>query len=395
MIEDRLAQTLDQVTAAAPPEDGAFDRFLRHRARRTRRAAAATVLTLVAVVAAGAALPRLGRDPDRPRLYVSGGPGPESWQRGPLVAVAPQEGFEVDVPAGWEASPTWKGIALRPVSPELRRLLNVPVALDTTYLEASFQPSTKHLYRDRSVLPRPAMPRPRSDPQVRGRFPEGRAWFRTEGREGRWRVTRWYVSWPYHCQAGRPCPDVLAMRALRVAYQVDPAAAPLVTALAEGLLRSARPIANAVAGRAHAPWPDCLEGLSVTSAGTFGLTSSAHSRPLVAKFEGFFLTTANMVPCTVRGSVGVELLDRAGRQLEVEGNGLAMTPVGDLLESQRRPGEAGILVLQVKWINWCGPAPARLRWIGKLASGRTVTVDPPRCTDPSKPSRLSVARIRR
>jgi len=41
MIEDRLAQTLDRVTAAAPPEDGAFDRFLRHLDRVLSRARAA------------------------------------------------------------------------------------------------------------------------------------------------------------------------------------------------------------------------------------------------------------------------------------------------------------------------------------------------------------------
>ena len=102
-----------------------------------------------------------------------------------------------------------------------------------------------------------------------------------------------------------------------------------------------------------------------------------------------------MVPCTVRGPVGVELLDRAGRRLEVEGNGLTMTPVGDLPESQRWPLEFGSVEVSVKWINWCGPDPTRLRWIGGPASGGTVAVDPPRCTDRSKPSRLSVERIRR
>ena len=397
MIEDRLAQTLHRVTAAAPPEDGAFDRFLRHRARRSRRVAAATAaLALVAVVAAAVAVPRLGRDPDRrPRLYVSGVAAPERWQRGPLVAVAPQEGFEVDVPAGWEASPTWKGIALRPVSPQLRRLLNVPVALDTTYLEAYFQPSSKNLNRDNSALPRTAMPRPRSDPQTRGRFPEGRDWFRTDGRDGPWRVTRWYVSWPYHCQAGRPCPDVLALRALRVAFQVDPAAVPQVTALAEGLLRSARPIANAVAGRPHAPRPDCLEGRSMRSGWSLGRFWPDDQRPLVAKNYWIFLTTSNMVPCTVRGPVGVELLDGSGRRLEVVGNGLAVTPVGELPESQRWPSEAGVLQLSLKWINWCGQGPTRIRLIGEPGSGRAVPIDPPRCIDRSKPSRLSVERIRR
>jgi hypothetical protein len=53
------------------------------------------------------------------------------------------------------------------------------------------------------------------------------------------------------------------MRALRAAFQVEPGAVPEVAGPAERLLRSARPIANAVAGQAHAPRPDCLEGRSV------------------------------------------------------------------------------------------------------------------------------------
>jgi hypothetical protein len=396
MIEDRLAQTLERVTAAAPPEDGAFDRFLRRRGRRSRRLVTVNALALVAVLAAAVAVPRLGQDPDRrPRLYVSGVAGPERWQRGPLVAVAPQEGFEVDVPAGWEARATWKGIALRPVSPQLGRLLNVPVALDTTYLEAFYQPSSKDLYRDNSSLPQPAMSRVRSDPQTRGRFPEGRGWFRTDGRDGRWWLTRWYVSWPYHCQAGQRCPDVLAMRALRVAFQVHPAAFPQVAGLAEGLLRSARPITNAVAGRPHAPRPDCLQGRSMT-AQRLSYTSWPGTRgPLVIRFAWTFLGTANMVPCTIRGPVGVELVDGSGRRLEVQGNPLALSPVGDLPESRRWPSEAGTLELTLKWINWCGHGPTRLRWIGEPASGGTAPIRPPRCTDSAKPSRLAVDRTLR
>jgi hypothetical protein len=269
------------------------------------------------------------------------------------------------------------------------------VVLDTTYLEAYFQPSSKGLYRDNSELPRTAMPRPRSDPQTRGRFPEGRGWFRTDGRDGRWHVTRWYVSWPYHCQAGRRCPDVLAMRALRVAFAVDPAALPQVAGLAEGLLRSARPITNAVEGRPHAPRPDCLEGRSMKSQRLTWTSRPAEPRPVVTKFSWTFLTTSSMVPCTIRVPVGVELVDGAGRRLEVQGNGLDLAPVGDLPESGRWPEEVGTGERILKWINWCGTGPTRLRWIGDPASAPTVPISAPRCTDSSKPSRLSVERTSR
>ena len=267
--------------------------------------------------------------------------------------------------------------------------------VDTTYLEAFYQPSSGGLYRDSSSLPRTAMSRPRSDPQARGRFPEGRGWFRTDGRDGRWWLTRWYVSWPYYCQPGQRCPDVLAMRALRVAFQVDPAALPQVAGLAEGLLRSARPITNAVDGRPHAPRPDCLPGRSMNARRLAYSSSPAGRGPLVSKFSWTFLGTANLVPCAIRGPLGVELVDGSGRRLEVQGNPLAVAPVGDLPESRRWPREASSLELTLKWINWCGQGPVHLRWIGEPGSGGTAPIRPPRCTDAAKPSRLSVERIRR
>ena len=185
------------------------------------------------------------------------------------------------------------------------------------------------------------------------------------------------------------------MRALRVAFQVHPAAFPQVAGLAEGLLRSARPITNAVQGRPSAPRPDCLEGRSMTVQRWVGGSWPPGARPVVAKLSWTFFTTANMVPCTIRGPVGAELVDGSGRRLEIAGNPLALAPVGDLPESQRWPREVGTLEVSLKWINWCDQGPVRLRWIGPPGLGGTVPIRPPRCIDRSKPSRLSVERIRR
>ena len=107
MIEDRLKETLDRVAGGGPDEAGAFDRFLRHRrASRSRRLAGATALVLVAALVSAVAVPRLLSDSAQPRLYVTGAAGPERWMTAPLVAVAPLQGFEVKVPAGWEAAAT-------------------------------------------------------------------------------------------------------------------------------------------------------------------------------------------------------------------------------------------------------------------------------------------------
>ena len=270
MIEDRLKETLDRVAGGGPDEAGAFDRFLRHRrASRSRRLAGATALVLVAALVSAVAAPRLLSDSAQPRLYVTGAAGPERWMTAPLVAVAPLQGFEVKVPAGWEASATWKGIELRPASPDLRRHLAGSVQLVTGFLDESFNPAPNAgkdgTYEDLhggEALPRALTRRPEGY-QSRGSFPGDTRWFRTDLKAGPWRTTQWHISWPYRCQPGVPCPALLALRTLKVVYQVDADAAAEVDGLAGRLLGTARPIANAVKGQAHAPRPDCADGRSM------------------------------------------------------------------------------------------------------------------------------------
>jgi hypothetical protein len=389
MIEQRLKETLERVTAAEPGEAGAYDRFLRRKARRTRTAAGGTALVLVLLLGSVAAGPRLldRLRSDHPvrRLVALGQAGSATWQPGPLVAVAPVQGFEVDVPAGWEATLTWKGFALRPADPARQRLLAEPVQVDTAYLEAFYNPAGKDLYHDGSEPPAAAF-RIRPDPQSRGRFPDGRGWFRTDGVDGRWRTTQWYVSWPYHCQGGEPCPDVLAMRALRVAFTADAVATPEVLGLAERLLRSARPITNAVAGQAHAPRPDCLAGKSIVA-------SRSARPPLVATnvanevdFVWAFRTTRYLVPCALRFGLGVEILDH-GRRADVRGNGVAVRL--DRFLPEGSTNEFGKLWASLTWTNWCGSRSVRVLWFDPLLGEGPVLGPVPRCDDPTKPSVLS------
>jgi hypothetical protein len=391
MIEERLRETLERVAAAEPGEAGAYDRFLRRKARRTRAAAGGTALLLVLLLGSTAAVPsllaRLRANDQIRRLYASGQAGPATWQPGPLVAVAPVQGFEVDVPAGWEATPTWKGFALRPADPARQRLLAEPVQVDTAYLEASYNPAGKDLYHDRSELPAGTLFRIRQDPQSRGRFSDGRGWFRTDGVDGRWRMTRWYVSWPYHCQRGEPCPDVLAMRALRVAFTADAAVAPQVLSLAERLLRSARPITNAVAGQTQAARPDCLPDHSVVARSDFNPLVRLRTLAGEADFVWAFRTTRYLTPCVLRLRLRVEILD-GGRLADVRGNGLTVEQDVDLPEGSRdRIGEtwAG-----VTWSNWCGSRSARLRWSDpRFGRPRGLPLPAPICRDPTKPSVLT------
>jgi hypothetical protein len=395
MIEDRLRETFDRVAAGGPGEAGAFDRFQRRRrADRSRRLAGATALVLVAALASAVAVPRLGRDPAQ-RLYVTGAAGPARWLAGPLVAVAPLQGFEVKVPDGWEANATWKGIELRPTSPQLRRHLAGPVQLVNGVLEKFYSPAPNvwkdGTYEDRGDLPTAVVRRPQGR-QSRGSFPGDNRWFRTDLQAGRWRTTQWHISWPYRCEPGVRCPAPLALRTLKVVFQVDGAAAE-VDRLAERLLRTARPIANAVKGQAHAPRPDCVDDRSmVLRRGTDdplidGLVST------VTHFWWWARTTANLAPCTVRGPLGVELLNGSGRRLDVRGNPLAVTAVADLPEAGNAVRQPGMTELQLRWWNWCGERPAFMRWLGPPGPSRAAPVTEPPCIDRSKPSQLMVRHI--
>jgi hypothetical protein len=399
MIEDRLRETFDRVATGGPDEAGAFDRFQRHRrAQRSRRLAGATALVLVVVVASAVVVPRLLPTTGERRLQVTGAAGPVRWLPGPLVATAPLQGFEVEVPDGWEANATWKGIELRPAPPELRRHLNGPVELVTGVLEELYSPAPNvwkdGSYEDRTKLPRTVIRRPEGR-QTRGSFPGDNRWFRTDLQEGRWRTTQWHISWPYRCPPRVPCPAQLALRTLKVVFQVDGDGAAEVDRLAERLLRTARPITNAVKGQPHAPRADCVDGRSMVLRREGGDATDDPGLTTVVHFYWWARTTANLVPCTVRGPLGVELLDGSGRRLDVQGNGLTVASVADLPEARSIYTGSGVTELELKWFNWCGKGPTRMRWIGAPGPGPAVPITAPRCIDRSKPSRLMVEHILR
>jgi hypothetical protein len=351
----------------------------------------------VAALVSAVAVPRLLSDSGQPRLYVTGAAGHERWMTAPLLAVAPLQGFEAQVPVGWEANATWKGIELRPTSPGLRRHLAGPVQLVTSVLEEFYNPAPNTwkdgTYEDRTELPRTVTRRPEGR-QSRGSFPGDNRWFRTDLQDGRWRTTQWHISWPYRCEPGVPCPALLALRTLKVVYQVDGDAAAEVDDLAERLLRSARPVANAVKGQPHAPRLDCVDGRSMVLRRE-SIDSLESRTYTVAHFWWWARTTSNLVPCTVRGPLGVELLDGSGRRLDVQGNGMTVTPVADLPEARTIDTGAGATELQLKWLNWCGKGPTRMRWIGDPGPSPVVPVTAPRCIDRSKPSRLTLEHLLR
>jgi hypothetical protein len=389
MIEDRLRETFDRVATGGPAEAGAFDRFLRRRARRSRRVAATGALGLALLLALVAML--AARPWDDHAATPTLGEGQARWRPGPLVAAAPLQGFEIDVPRGWEANRTRQGFELRPVSEDLRRQLPTPVQVDTFALDPQDHPQGDELFQDNNSFGGDISGTiRRNDARTTGSFADGRWWLRTDGGTSGRRTTFWYTPWPYRCQGGEPCPDVLALRTLRVVlHDGGDRVRAQAMELALALLRSARPITNAVAGRAHAPRPDCVDTATARPAVTF----SAHERSSrTVQIVWRFSTSSYLVPCHFQRVLGLSFLD--------DGQPVAM--VGDhqgTLEGVLPEGMAlapGFLGMEWRWTNWCG-GDVRVRFRGAPVSdaippsGDLLTPTArPACVDSSKPSRLKI-----
>jgi len=254
-LEDQLREAFRRPEDEAwPDERGAFDRFLRRRARRGRRTlAAGACLALVAMLGAASLLPRLlaGRE------VV---PAIRTVRTVPV----PSAGFEVPVPSGWTTRTGGAGsrIAVGLAGPEVPLVQLVPQRRGT----------------GATVLVRTAVMRPRQYPGVRpgadpdpagmlgpgafalddaggplghGRRPDGRPYvWRTRLRAGE--AGEYAVAWPYHCVRTAACPPAAPWRVLVVRGEGpdDPAVKERVLRVVRFVVDQARPITNALPGGA-------------------------------------------------------------------------------------------------------------------------------------------------
>jgi hypothetical protein len=383
IIEERLKQALEEVAASGPGEAGAYDRFLRRRARQGRRVAAATALGLVVMLALVVVVSDRPWDDDA-RGPALGQNEASRWRPGPLAVAAPLQGFEIEVPVGWEANRTPRGFELRPVADELRRQLPVPLQVDTYVLDPLDHPEGAELFQDNNSFGDDISGTVRKgDRRTNGSFSNGRRWLRTDGGTSGRRTTFWYTPWPYRCQGGEPCPDVLALRTLRVAL-VDAGDQAWAEAmeLAPALLRSARRTGNAAAGRAHAPRPDCADVLTSSPSLSFS-SSELHGPSRTVRIVWRFSTTSQLIPCHFRRELTLIFLDD-GQPVRLEGAG------GRVLEGTLPEGMAlapGQLGMEWRWTNWCG-GNVQVRLEGAAPGDPETPSARPACTDPSKPSKL-------
>jgi hypothetical protein len=250
-LEDRLRDALRRPEDAAwPDERGAFDRFLRHRARRGRVLFAQTALVLAVALAAAVVTPR---------LLPSGSLNPVTPPG--RVLRAPGGGFEVAVPAGWTrhrqdrvfltpSGDNGSAVVLRPK----RRAAETFVVVSTAILSPAQYPGTEP-GRD----PAPSVTADRStirlddvgSPLGRGRRPDGSP-FVWQTRLARGEVARYAVAWPYHCDPGQACPPAARWRVLVVTGLTaeGPATGERVLRVVRRIVEEARPVTNALPGGA-------------------------------------------------------------------------------------------------------------------------------------------------
>jgi hypothetical protein len=250
-LEDRLRDALRRPQGTTWPEErGAFDRFLRHRARRGRVLAAQAAL-VVAVALAVAVV--------APRLLPSGSLRPVTPPD--RVLQAPGGGFEVAVPGGWTrhrqdrlfltpAGDNGSAVVLRPK----RRAAMTFVVVSTAILSPAQYPGTEPGHD-----PAPSVTSDRStirlddagSPLGRGRRPDGRP-FVWQTRLSQGEVARYAIAWPYHCDPGQACPLAARWRVLLVVGRTaeGPATGERVARVVRRIVEEARPVTNALPGGA-------------------------------------------------------------------------------------------------------------------------------------------------
>jgi hypothetical protein len=184
-LEEQLQDAYQRAAERAPVSTGAYDRFLRRRARRGRVVAATAGLALVAVLGAAVLVAR--------QLPQERGPVAPAGE----VVRVPEQGFELPVPAGWRVQRQLTGpgsqvvgVVLVPRSEELRGAAITVVADDDQppHYILNLQIGARRRADGRLYRERPA-PNPGSGPQL-----------------GKGAVGQYVIAWPAWPPSCRPLP---------------------------------------------------------------------------------------------------------------------------------------------------------------------------------------------
>jgi hypothetical protein len=402
---EELASAYAQL--ASPPAPGE----LRRRHQRRRRVTAAAWLTLAAVLLVGTVVAGgwVGAV-DRPAPGPAAAPpstragtkatAPPSTSRPPTLTgtiIRLQEGYRLDLPAGWYAVEMSdpKQLALgygKPGKSAVEVFVRTALTLDPRLTSAA----------DRKAAVLASSPGgPETEtfanrPATRGTRPDGRRFLTIDVDFVQGIPDQLYqIAWPYHCAPASACPATTRLRVLEFVVVSSKDQWAEVRPMLERMVANVRPIGNALDG-SDPSHPPCAHGRN-------GDVNNPHPAARATNDGGVLLQVGAAsragLPCHFRGELTLRLVDRLraarttpGRQpplLRVGNNGTTVALEGDLPE-----GSAGSGVLSVvwKWTNWCGSRQVTAQVV---SSGGDVTdlgngrIPLPRCTNRAAPSILT------
>jgi hypothetical protein len=402
---EELASAYAQL--ASPPVPGELQR--RHQRRRRVTAAAwlalAAVLLVGAVVAGGwvgavrrpAPGPAAATPSTKVGTKATAAPSTTtpSALTGPITRL--QEGYRLDLPAGWYAVEVSdpKQLALgygKPGKSAVEVYVRTALTLDPRLTSAA----------DRKAAVLASSPwGPETEtfadrPATRGTRPDGRRFLTVDVDYVRGLPDQLYqIAWPYHCAPGSPCPAFTRLRVLEFVVVSPKDQWAKVRPMLERMVANVRPIGNALDG-SDPSHPPCASGRN-------GDVGNPHPAATATSDGGVLLQVGAAsragLPCHFQGELTLRLVNRLhaarttpGRTpplLPVRNNGTRVALEGDLPEGS---AGSGVLSAVWKWTNWCGSRQVSAQVV---SSGGDVT-DPgngripvPRCTNRSAPSTLT------
>jgi hypothetical protein len=402
---EELASAYAQL--ASPPAPGELWR----RHQRRQRVTAAAWLTLAAVLLVGAvvaggwvgAVGRPGPGPAATPPSTKAGTKattPPSTTRPPRLTgtvTRPQEGYRLNLPAGWYAVELSdpKQLALgygKPGKSAVEVYVRTAVTLDprltsATDRKAAVLASSPWGPETETFANKPATRRTRPD---RRRFLSIDVDF-VKGMPDR----LYQIAWPYHCAPGSACPAVTRLRVLEFVAISSKDQWAQVRPMLERMVATVQPIGNALDG-SDPSHPPCTYGRN-------GDVTNPHPAAKATSDGGVLLQVGAAsragLPCHFQGELTLRLVDRVAAArttpgqppplLPVRNNGATVTLDRDLPEGS---AGSGVLAGVWKWTNWCGSKQVSAQVV---SSGGDVTdlgngrIPVPRCTDRAAPSILT------
>jgi hypothetical protein len=271
-LEDLVRAALAEEAKAEPGEDGAYERFLRHRRRGALAVAGSTGLAVALVLAvaiggamvaggggvqegAGSPVASVTTAPSTPTTAQATGPVETTLPAPPPEPVSAdgvvrreRQGFQLTLPKGWKVvqsttrsyhqfgqpwlviSPGGRAIPSR----DGRITIHTAVALPSQYPGKPVKGGDNLGGQSFTSL---------AGARSSGRRADGRAF--NVGDQGS--IVSYLIAWPYRCGSGSPCPEAAPWRVLRL--EVEGAGRQegrKIRRVARQLVESIRPITNAL-----------------------------------------------------------------------------------------------------------------------------------------------------